>query len=135
MELNPAFKPSTILYKQYQLITNKFTNNFFLLLYHPIRNIVIATGSEAATLPGIEIDEKQIITSTGALELKEVPKRMILIGGGVIGLEMGSVWSRLGSKVTVIEYTDAICAGADGEVAATFKRILEKQGLEFKYDP
>jgi len=96
------------------------------------KNIIIATGSDASSLPGIEIDEKKIITSTGALELTEVPKTMILIGGGVIGLEMGSVWSRLGAKVTIIEFTNAICAGADAEVATSFQRVLKKQGMEFR---
>jgi dihydrolipoamide dehydrogenase len=95
------------------------------------KNIVIATGSEPTAL-NFKIDEKRIVTSTGALELSEVPKSMIVIGGGVIGLEMGSVWSRLGSKVTVVEFTDAICAGSDREIANMFKRTLEKQGFEFK---
>lgn len=96
------------------------------------KNIVIATGSEPSPLGNIQIDEKKIITSTGALELSKVPESLILVGGGVIGLEMGSVWSRLGTKVTVIEYTDAICAGADAEIARSFKRVLEKQGIQFK---
>jgi len=96
------------------------------------KNIIIATGSDVASLPGIEIDEDKIISSTGALSLKEVPKRMILIGAGVIGLEMGSVWSRLGTEVTAVEFMDSIAAGADLEVAANFKKILEKQGIKFK---
>lgn len=96
------------------------------------KNVIIATGSEPASLPGLTIDEKSIVSSTGALSLTKVPKTMVLVGGGVIGLEMGSVWSRLGTKVTVVEYTDAICAGADAEIAKTFKRTLEKQGLVFK---
>lgn len=96
------------------------------------RNYVIATGSEPSGLKGVVIDEQKILTSTGALDLQTVPKHLVLIGGGVIGLEMGSVWGRLGSKVTVIEYTNAICAGADNEVATAFKRILEKQGMQFK---
>jgi dihydrolipoamide dehydrogenase len=95
------------------------------------KNVVIATGSEPTTL-NFQVDEKRIITSTGALELTSVPKKMILIGGGVIGLEMGSVWSRLGSHVTVVEFTDAICAGADAETAKMFKRVLEKQGMAFR---
>lgn len=96
------------------------------------KNTIIATGSEPAGLNGLVIDEKTIVSSTGALSLGSIPKSMILVGGGVIGLEMGSVWSRLGTQVTVVEYTDAICAGADAEVAKNFKRILEKQGLIFK---
>lgn len=96
------------------------------------KNIVIATGSDVARLPGIEIDEKQIVSSTGALALGQVPARLLVIGGGVIGLELGSVWGRLGSKVTVVEYLDAILPGMDGEVAKNFQRILKKQGFDFK---
>lgn len=96
------------------------------------KNIIIATGSEVASLPGIEIDEKRVVSSTGALDLKEVPKHLVVIGGGYIGLEMGSVWQRLGSKVTVVEFLDRITPGMDGEVSKQFKRILEKQGMEFK---
>lgn len=96
------------------------------------KNIILATGSVAATLPGIEVDEQRVVTSTGALELKEIPKTMIVIGGGVIGLEMGSVWSRLGTKVTVVEYLDRITPGVDSEIATNFKKILEKQKIEFK---
>ena len=96
------------------------------------KNIVIATGSAATSLPGIEIDEKNIVSSTGALSLSEVPKNLIVIGGGYIGLEMGSVWSRLGSKVTVIEYLDFITPGMDREVSNEFKKILTKQGIQFK---
>lgn len=96
------------------------------------KNIVIATGSEPASLPGIEIDEERIVTNTGALSLKEVPKKLILIGAGVIGLEMGSVWSRLGSEVTVIEFLDHIMPGADAEISKTAKKIFESQGLTFK---
>merc|ERR1712063_194412 len=95
------------------------------------KNILIATGSDVASLPGLEIDEKTIISSTGALDLKEIPKKMIVIGGGVIGLEMGSVWRRLGTEVTVVEFADHICAGADAEVASKFKKILEKQKMKF----
>jgi dihydrolipoamide dehydrogenase len=95
------------------------------------KNVIIATGSEPTTL-NFSVDEKRIVTSTGALELNTVPKKMIVIGGGVIGLELGSVWSRLGTQVTIVEFTDAICAGADAEAAKTFKRILEKQGLAFR---
>lgn len=96
------------------------------------KKIVIATGSEVASLPGISIDEKQIISSTGALELKSVPKTMVVIGGGVIGLEMGSVWSRLGAQVTVVEYSDRIVASMDSDISKEFRKILEKQGMQFK---
>src|SRR5690606_14715186 len=96
------------------------------------RNIVIATGSVSANLPGIEIDEKQIVTSTGALTLEQVPQRLLVIGAGVIGLELGSVWSRLGAQVTVVEYLDRILPGMDSEVARQFQRMLQKQGVEFK---
>lgn len=96
------------------------------------KSIVIATGSEVAKLPGIEIDERQIISSTGALELPQVPGKLLVIGAGVIGLELGSVWRRLGSDVTVVEYLDRILPGMDGEVARSFQRILEKQGFKFK---
>ncbi|KAI5118795.1 hypothetical protein M0805_005023 [Coniferiporia weirii] len=99
------------------------------------KNVVIATGSEVAPFPGgaITIDEKQIVSSTGALELQEVPKKMIVIGGGIIGLEMGSVWSRLGAEVTVIEFLGGIGGvGIDEEVAKQFQKILAKQGLKFK---
>ncbi|MCO5558037.1 hypothetical protein L7F22_011612 [Adiantum nelumboides] len=96
------------------------------------KNIIIATGSEVTPFPGIEIDEEQIVSSTGALELKKVPEKMIVIGGGVIGLEMGSVWSRLGAKVEVVEFLGAIGgAGMDGEVSKSFQKLLEKQGLKF----
>ena len=95
------------------------------------KNIVVATGSEPATLPFLEIDEERIVSSTGALDLPKAPKKLVVIGGGVIGLELGSVWSRLGSEVTVVEYLDEITPGADGEVAKTFRRILKKQGIEF----
>ena len=96
------------------------------------KNIVIATGSEVTSLPGIEIDEKNIISSTGALSLKSVPKKLAVIGGGYIGLEMGSVWSRLGAEVTVIEYLDHITPGMDREISDEFKKILTKQGINFK---
>jgi dihydrolipoamide dehydrogenase len=96
------------------------------------KNIVIATGSDVTRLPGIEIDEKTIVSSTGALELASVPKRLVVIGAGVIGLELGSVWRRLGSEVTVVEYLDRILPGMDGEVAKNFQRILSKQGFQFK---
>ena len=94
--------------------------------------ILIATGSVVAPLNKIKIDEKNIVSSTGALELKKVPKRLIVVGGGYIGLEMGTVWRRLGSQVTVIEYLDRILPGMDSEVAKKFKLILQKQGIDFK---
>ena len=96
------------------------------------KNIVIATGSEPASLPGIEIDEERVVTNTGALSLKEIPKKLVLIGAGVIGLEMGSVWSRLGAEVTVVEFLDHIMPGADGEIQKQAKKIFEKQGLKFR---
>ncbi|MEI2385589.1 dihydrolipoyl dehydrogenase [Breoghania sp. JC706] len=96
------------------------------------KNIVIATGSEVTPLPGIEIDEKQIVSSTGALSLDKVPGKMIVVGAGVIGLELGSVWRRLGAEVTVVEFLDRILPGMDGDVAKNFQRILKKQGFEFK---
>ncbi len=96
---------------------------------HEAKNIVIATGSEPATIPGVTIDEDRIVSSTGALELGKVPKKMVVIGAGVIGLELGSVYQRLGTEVTVVEYMDAVCPGMDADVQRTLKRILEKQGL------
>ena len=95
------------------------------------KNIVVATGSEPSHLPGVKVDEERIVTSTGALNLTKVPKRLVVIGAGVIGLELGSVWARLGSEVTVIEYLDHITPGQDGEVQKTFQRILKKQGMQF----
>ena len=96
------------------------------------KNIIIATGSESMPLAGVEVDEKTIVSSTGALELDKVPGHLVVIGGGVIGLELGSVWSRLGAKVTVIEYLDRIVPGTDNEVAKAFERVLTKQGFKFK---
>jgi len=96
------------------------------------KNILIATGSEVMQLPGIKVDEKKIVSSTGALTLSKVPKKMIVIGGGVIGLELGSVWRRLGTEVTVIEFLDRITPGLDGEISKQFQKILEKQGIVFK---
>tara|TARA_A100001011_G_scaffold385471_1_gene459527 strand:- start:3472 stop:4875 length:1404 start_codon:yes stop_codon:yes gene_type:complete len=96
------------------------------------KNIVIATGSAPTSLPGINIDEKNILSSTGALSLSKVPNELVVIGGGYIGLEMGSVWSRLGTKVTVIEYLDFITPGMDREVSNEFQKILGKQGIKFK---
>lgn len=98
---------------------------------HKTKNIVIATGSEPSTLPGVEVDEKIVVTSTGALELKKVPNKLVVIGAGVIGLEMGSVYARLGSEVTVVEFLDQITPGMDGEICKTFQRTLKKQGLNF----
>ena len=95
------------------------------------KNIVIATGSSSSSVPGIEINEKNIISSTGAISLEKVPKSLVVIGGGYIGLEMGSVWSRLGSEVTVIEYLDHITPGMDREVSKEFQKILTKQGIKF----
>ncbi len=97
------------------------------------KNIVIATGSDVAGIPGVavEIDEKVIVSSTGGIALDQVPARMVVVGGGVIGLELGSVWMRLGAKVTVVEYLDTILGGMDGEVSKQFQRMLAKQGMEF----
>jgi dihydrolipoamide dehydrogenase len=96
------------------------------------KNIVIATGSEPAGLPGVTVDQQRIVDSTGALSLPEVPKSLVVIGAGIIGLELGSVWRRLGAKVTVVEFLDRITPGMDLEVAKTFQRSLTKQGMEFK---
>jgi dihydrolipoamide dehydrogenase len=94
--------------------------------------VVIATGSDVMPLPGVSIDEKIIVSSTGALTLEKVPNHLVVIGAGVIGLEMGTVWRRLGAKVTVVEYLDRVLPGMDGEISKQAKRILEKQGLEFR---
>jgi len=96
------------------------------------KNVVIATGSDVAALPGVAIDEKTVVSSTGALELAAVPERLVVIGAGVIGLELGSVWRRLGSEVLVVEYLDRILPGMDNEVARQFQRLLERQGLTFR---
>ncbi len=96
------------------------------------KNIIIATGSEVMPLPGVDIDEDKIVSSTGALELKSVPKKMVIVGAGVIGLELGSVWARLGSEVTVVEYLDRILPGMDNEVVKNFTRMLKKQGFKLK---
>ena len=98
---------------------------------HSAKSIVIATGSESSSLPGVTVDEKTVVTSTGALVLDKIPQKLVVIGAGVIGLEMGSVYARLGAEVTVVEYLDAITPGMDAEVAKTFQRILTKQGLKF----
>ncbi|CAN7218816.1 dihydrolipoyl dehydrogenase [Bosea sp. LjRoot237] len=95
------------------------------------KNIVIATGSESAALPGVTTDEKTVVTSTGALELSSVPKELLVVGAGVIGLEIGSVWARLGAKVTVVEFLDRILPGMDDEIAKQFQRLLQKQGFTF----
>lgn len=96
------------------------------------KDIIIATGSEPSPLPGVEVDNQRILDSTGALSIPEVPKHLVVIGAGVIGLELGSVWRRLGAEVTVIEYLDRICPGMDLETAKTFQRALTKQGMSFK---
>ncbi|NOR32516.1 MAG: dihydrolipoyl dehydrogenase [Sulfitobacter sp.] len=98
---------------------------------HEAKNIIIATGSEPASLPGVEVDEKVVVTSTGALTLNKVPKKLVVIGAGVIGLELGSVYARLGSEVTVVEYLDAITPGMDGEVQKNLMKLLKKQGINF----
>ncbi|MDB5441573.1 MAG: dihydrolipoamide dehydrogenase, partial [Caulobacteraceae bacterium] len=99
---------------------------------HETKNIVIATGSEPSGLPGVTVDNQRILDSTGALEISEVPGHLAVIGAGIIGLELGSVWRRLGAKVTVVEYLDRIIPGADEEVAKAFQKSLAKQGIEFK---
>ena len=96
------------------------------------KNILIAAGSEVTPLPGVTIDEKKIVSSTGALELTEVPKHLVVVGAGIIGLELGSVWRRLGADVTVVEFLDRICPGIDDEITKFFQRALTKQGLKFK---
>ena len=96
------------------------------------KHIVIATGSESVPLPGVGVDEKRIVSSTGALELDQVPEHLVVIGGGYIGLELGSVWKRLGADVTVVEFLDRLVPGMDGEVGRAFERILAKQGLKFR---
>ena len=98
---------------------------------HEAKNIIIATGSEPSALPGIEVDEETVVTSTGALALKSIPKSMVVIGAGVIGLELGSVYKRLGADVTVVEFLDVITPGMDGDVQKTFQKMLAKQGLNF----
>lgn len=96
------------------------------------KSIVIATGSDVARLPGIDIDEKRVVSSTGALELASVPRKLLVIGAGVIGLELGSVWRRLGADVLVVEYLDRILPGTDNEIARAFQRLLDKQGIAFR---
>ncbi len=97
------------------------------------RHIVIATGSEPASLPGIEVDEERVVTNTGAIALKSVPKKLVLIGAGVIGLELGSVWSRLGAEVEVVEFLDHCLPGADGEISKAARKTFEAQGLKFNF--
>ena len=96
------------------------------------KHIVVASGSESIPLPGVDVDERQVVTSTGGLELSQVPGHLVVIGGGYIGLELGSVWRRLGAEVTVVEFLDRIVPGMDGEVGKTFERILAKQGFKFR---
>src|SRR5271156_6399633 len=96
------------------------------------KNVVIATGSDVARLNGIDIDEKRVVSSTGALDLTEAPQKMVVVGAGIIGLELGSVWRRLGAQVTIVEFLDHILPGIDGEVARQFHRMLQKQGVVFK---
>src|SRR5262245_3406449 len=96
------------------------------------KNIVIATGSEPAGLPGVDVDEERIVTSTGALSLAKVPQKLIVVGAGVVGLELGSVWRRLGANVTVVEFLDRIIPGTDAEIATAFQRVLKKQGMTFE---
>ncbi|HHS94202.1 MAG TPA: dihydrolipoyl dehydrogenase [Rhodobacterales bacterium] len=98
---------------------------------HSAKNIVVATGSESSTIPGVEIDEKVVVSSTGALSLPKVPRKMVVIGAGVIGLELGSVYARLGTQVTVVEYLDHVTPGMDAELSKTLQRSLKKQGLTF----
>jgi dihydrolipoamide dehydrogenase len=98
---------------------------------HSAKNIIIASGSEPASLPGVKVDEETVVTSTGALSLGKIPKSLVVIGAGVIGLELGSVYARLGAKVTVVEFLDVITPGMDAEVQKTFQRLLKKQGLDF----
>jgi dihydrolipoamide dehydrogenase len=96
------------------------------------KNIIIATGSDVARLTGIAIDEKRVVSSTGALELTQVPQKLVVVGAGIIGMELGSVWRRVGAQVTVVEFLDHILPGIDGEVARAFHRLQQKQGIEFK---
>ena len=98
---------------------------------HEAKHIIIASGSEPTSLPGVEVDEKTVVTSTGALSLPKIPKKMVVIGAGVIGLELGSVYARLGAEVEVIEFLDAITPGMDAEIARQFQKMLKKQGLNF----
>ena len=103
-------------------------------IQYKTKNIVISTGSIPTSLPGIKIDEKTVVSSTGALSFEKVPKELVVIGGGYIGLELSSVWSRLGSKVTVIEFLDHIIPGMDKDISTEFYKILSKQGINFRLD-
>ena len=123
------FKGKGVLFSKNDIIVYDSDNNRVNV---KSKNIVIATGSTVASLPGIEINEKNVVSSTGALSFEKVPAKLAVIGGGYIGLEMGSVWSRLGSEVTVIEYLDYITPGMDREISNEFQKILSKQGIKFK---
>src|SRR5262249_26958587 len=96
------------------------------------RSIVIATGSDSARLNGVDVDEKRIVSSTGALTLERVPRDLLVVGAGIIGLELGSVWARLGAKVTVVEFLDRIVPGIDSDVAKQFQRLLQRQNFTFR---
>ena len=123
------FKGKGVLFSKNDIVVYESNNKRTNL---KAKNIVIATGSDVATLPGVNIDEKNIVSSTGALSFDKVPKKLAIIGGGYIGLEMGSVWSRLGSEVIVIEYLEYITPGMDREISNEFQKILTKQGIKFK---
>jgi len=123
------FKGKGVLFSKNDIVVYESNNKRINI---KTKNIVVATGSEVASLPGINIDEKNIVSSSGALSFEKVPKKLAIIGGGYIGLEMGSVWSRLGSEVTVIEYLDYITPGMDREISNEFQKILTKQGIKFK---
>jgi dihydrolipoamide dehydrogenase len=123
------FKCKGVLFSKNEIVVDQGENKKTKI---KTKNIVIATGSQVATLPGIEIDEQNIVSSSGALSFNKVPNKLAVIGGGYIGLEMGSVWSRLGSDVTVIEFLDHITPGMDREISNEFQKILTKQGIKFK---
>jgi len=123
------FKGKGVLFSKNEIVVDQGENKKTKI---KTKNIVIATGSQVATLPGIEIDEQNIVSSLGALSFNKVPNKLAVIGGGYIGLEMGSVWSRLGSDVTVIEFLDHITPGMDREISNEFQKILTKQGIKFK---
>ncbi len=123
------FKGKGVLFSKNDIVVYESNNKRTNL---KAKNIVIATGSDVATLPGVNIDEKNIVSSTGALSFDKVPKKLAIIGGGYIGLEMGSVWSRLGTEVTVIEYLEYITPGMDREISNEFQKILTKQGIKFQ---
>jgi dihydrolipoamide dehydrogenase len=123
------FKGKGVLFSKNDIVVYESNNKRINI---KTKNIVLATGSEVASLPGINIDEQNIVSSTGALSFEKVPKKLAIIGGGYIGLEMGSIWSRLGTEVTVIEYLDYITPGMDREISNEFQKILTKQGIKFK---